>query len=143
MSPEVKCLLHNSLPIKASGNYTTIYQVIHFWWLGWDNLDAGFLFLTHSNIQDDDHSPPSASFFLGIIPLLFQICSSTFSLSVAWPVHMYETTLYGGKQITRGWYWRIRKKKWFLYLIFLNKKPFTEAWLKAHWLRWNCADFSA
>lgn len=82
------------MPSKASENYTTIYQVIHFWWLRWDNLDAGFLFLTHSDIKDDDHSPPSAFFFLGIIPLLFQICSSTFCLSVAWPVHMYKTTLW-------------------------------------------------
>lgn len=102
MNTEVNCLLHSSLPIKASGNYTTIY---HFWWLEWDNLDADFPFLTHSDIQDDDHSP-----YNGIIPLLFQICFYTFPFFVAWPVHTYETILYRGKKkITRGWYWRIRK----------------------------------
>lgn len=34
-----------------------------------------------------------------------------------------------------------KENKWFLYLIFLKKKPSTETQLKAHWLRRNCADF--
>lgn len=139
MNTGVKSQFHNSLFIKTYGNYLTVYQVVCFCWLGGNNL-ASSLLITQMLRMVIAHCPVTVSIFT--MPLLFQICTSVFSPSVAKLAHVHELALRRKTNHSRL-VLEDKDNKWFPYLIFLKQKPFMETQPKAHWLKWICADSSA